>query len=184
MTRPTIEFLELPLPEDPGERRRFLAERRRAQRRLAWERSVTRWGNRATATFNWCYGGAVKVVQFPFYSLDLLDRHGKPDYSKLCPFLVCQELLVIQGWDTIRNGRAPQASVLIIIAVLSFASATIMREFIAQVRAKYSASDITKSVTEDRRVDVNVTQRLIDERNPVDGSAPQSAPATGAMVPE
>lgn len=186
MTRPTVEFLELPIPDEPEERRRFLKERRVAQRRLAWERRVERCGEYAGATFGWFYTGGVKFVQFPFYTFDLLDRHGKPDYSKLSPFIVCQELIYIVWVDVAQNKHPLQASVVLSLVVLAFCNATLMREFIARVRAQFSASDVTRSVREDRReqVDVTVTQRLINERHEFDGSPPRSAPATGAEAPE
>lgn len=117
-----------------------------------------------SAGANWCYGGAVKLVQFPAYAFDLLDRYEKPDHAKIGPFLVSQELVAICAWDVIKNNRPLQPSVVIIIAVLSFASASLMRYFVSKAQWKASSEDKTSSTT------VDVTVRQIQERrNAADG---------------
>lgn len=132
--RTTVQWLEMPLPEDPKERKLFLSARRRAMRREAWDRYVDVWERRISGVGNYCYGGAVKIVQFPAYAFDLLDRYGKPDHSKIGPFLVSQELVAICAYDVIKNGRPLQASIVVVIAVLSFASMSLMRKFLDKTK--------------------------------------------------
>lgn len=163
-SRPTVEMLmELPLPEDPKERRRHFAELRAARRRAEWDRRVRRWGRRASDVYGFAYQGALRTVQFPFYSLDLLDRYGKPDHSKIGPFIVSQELIAICAYDVVRNGHPLQATIVVVIAVLSFASASLMRLFLQKTKV-----DITSSTT----VEDKTQRTIIERRDPATGTEP------------
>lgn len=67
-------------------------------------------GRRATDGFNAC----LKLVQFPAYAMDMLDRTGKPDHGKIVPFIVVQELIVL-----LCLGRLPvTASAVALVSVL------------------------------------------------------------------
>lgn len=137
------------------------------------------WSRRVTAVFNFCYAGGAKVVQFPFYVLDLL-KNGKPDHTKIGPFIVSQELVAICAYDVIKNHHELQWSIVMVIAVLSFASAPLMKYFISKAEMKFAqtttiAETTKKTITED-------IKRVIDERNLHDGSAPHSMPAVNAEV--
>lgn len=174
----SVILLDLPLPEDPKERRQLLKERAAALRREAWERTVERWGRRSSAVGNYCYSGALRVVQFPAYAFDLLDRYGKPDHSKIGPFLVSQELVALQAFDLIVNKHPLQLGVVVLIGVLSFASMSLMRKFLD--KSKFETT--TTTTIEDKREET-ITREYIEAHYTLDGVPAFSLPAVaGAMT--
>lgn len=156
----------------------FRAEERAALKRDTFDRRIRAIGRRTSDVANWCYAGGVKVVQFPAYAFDLLDRHGKPDHSKMGPFLVSQELIAICAYDVIKNKQPLQAAIVIIIAVLSFASASLMRYFVSKSEFKFASENRTSAtaVTETKRT-------VIEAHYTVDGvPATSNPPVPGALT--
>jgi hypothetical protein len=172
-------LLELPLPEDPKDRKRLLKERAEALRRETWERSVQRWGRRSTDVGNWCYGGALKLVQFPAYALDLLDRYGKPDHSKIGPFVVSQEFVLLEFYDVTQNHHPLQPTIVIVIAVLSFASASLMRLFIQKSKMEITSANTTSIESKTTRT---IDEKYIEAHYTADGIPAFSVPAIPGAV--
>lgn len=161
--------IELPPPHDLREFQRRIHADRRARRREETDRRVRLWGRRISDVSGWCYSGAVRVVQFPAYVFDLLDRHGKPDHSKIGPFIVTLALLFLQGWDVIINKRALDPVICILIGTLSFCSMSLMRYFIE--RTRMTATSVVERI--DVREEFIRTEDQLPKRNDDERGLPQ-----------
>lgn len=157
--------LEFPPPRDRAEFKRRLREERTDRRRAKRNRF-----------YSSCYTGMLRVVQFPAYAMDLLDRHGKPDHSKMGPFLVSQELVALCAYDVIVNKNPLQTAIVLTIAVLSFASASLMRKFLDKSNVAVTASSAV-SASMERKEEYRESREYLEQHFTVDGIPARSNPA-------
>lgn len=132
---------------------------------------------RAAAGAKWatdCYLAGVRLVQFPAYALDLLDRHGKPDHSKMFPAIVVVWMMTMLTYEVVKLGHRLTATELFIVSTLSFLNATVWRWILN--RSRFSVADVRTrtevSIDERRRLEILQGR---DTRDGFDPSEPRPA---------
>jgi hypothetical protein len=179
MTTPVVGVIELPPPRDRAEFQQRIREERIERRRQTTDRQLATWGRRVGDIGGFVYVGAVRVVQFPFVAVDLLDAKGKPDHTKILPFLVCQELIGLQAFDVVYNHHAPSVAVSMLVASLAFGFAGFKLLLKSKTLTVASTeTHATSTSLERKEVDVKIqqkieeTKRLITETRDTDTGEP------------